>query len=233
MEEHNKRSEILENYLKNEKLSKAQKEVLSGFKNEIFGNMHIIGVDGKYVNIYCEETDKVYHPMIISNVHKDLLLKMPLNIRFHGSLFVANQQLYMDQTLNIDSRSKRTYDASEKLYEHIYELLLKDERMMAHCHQYTYRDLDKNKFSNIFLDYLGPLSLTTEYPEVLEDILQIAMAVWNDNIEKIDLENSYNKDLVQFLKGRKEKYFSNINRKLLKYYVDYDEDGFELITHSA
>lgn len=233
MEEHNTNPKILDDYLSQRSFSQSEREVVMGWKNEIYGDMHIICVDKNNAYIYCEQTDQIYQIMILDNEAKKMLKTIPFSIKFHGTIFSIYGKQYIDNVMNINSKSDRSIEHCEELYEHIYQLILNNPKMMLDCHIFTHRQLDKNKFSSIFLDFIGPLSPLTMGCDELEDLLKLSMLVWNeDYLEGIDL-SVLDTQVVGFLRERKKKYFSQVDRILIDFDVIYDTNGFELITKTS
>lgn len=233
MEEHNTNKEILKKYLSENSLNEAEKDIFKPWENEIFGDMHVIEIDKGMGFIYCEQTDQVYHVHVFDKEHARTLKAIPFNIKFHGSIFSIYGKQYIDLVININSHSDRSLKYSEELYEHIYQLVLKGNEMMSKCRIFTYRDLKKDKFSNIFLDYIGPLSPLSMDPDELDSCLKLAMMVWDeDAIPDINLD-ILDEEAVTFLRERKKKYFSQVKKYLVDFDVRYDKVGFELITKSA
>ena len=59
------------------------------------------------------------------------------------------------------------------------------------------------------------------------------MMVWDyEIIDDVRLE-LLDKKQVDFLRARKQKYFSDIDRVMLDYDILYDEDGFEILVTSV
>lgn len=232
MEEHCLRPEILQEYLNNNDFNQTQKDIIGQWKNDIYGNMHLICLDKNKVYVYCEETDAVYYVKLVDIHMRSLLKSIPFYVRIHATLFQIENEYYFDSIINIQSKYDSSLEICEKLYEHIYQIILKQPKLLNRCFIYSQRNLQKDKFSKIFLDFLGPLSPVSMDIDELEDTLKLGMIAWNgnivDEIGKMIPKNKY----FNFLSQRKEKYFSNINRVMLDYEIEYNKDGFEVITAS-
>lgn len=233
VEEHNTRPEILEEYLNTANLPSLQKEIIQEWKNEIFGTMHIIAFDKNKVFVYCKDTDKVYHVKMLDDSLKKELKRVTFFMPIRMSLVPFQGEYYLDCIINLQSQYDRSLENHEELYEHIYDLMLKDEKMFNSCMLFTKRNLDESKFSNIFLDFMGPLSPLNLGVKELETLVKFSMMVWDyEIIDDVRLE-LLDKKQVDFLRARKQKYFSDIDRVMLDYDILYDEDGFEILVTSV
>lgn len=76
IQEYNERPEILQTYLKNHEINPEYKEVVKHWNEEIYGHMYIIGFDGDYVTIYCEETKQLYQVQLLNKQIKKYLIKI-------------------------------------------------------------------------------------------------------------------------------------------------------------
>lgn len=233
MIEHNTKPEILENYIENVTLPESHKEMLLSWKSEIFGNMHIICFDKDKVFLYCKETDEVYHVHLLDVRAKYSLKMIPFTMSMHATIFPIYNTYYFDSVVNIHSKYDDSLASSEKLYEHIYTLLVRDKKELSQCFIYSTRSLKTDKFSNIFLDYMGPMCPLVMELNELEVAVKLACLAWNNELmEDINIGAIANDAAVLFLQERKRKYFSQIDRVIVDYEIVYDDEGFELITYS-
>lgn len=229
MIEHNEKNQILETYMKNKSLSEPQKKVMEEWKHEIFGMMHIIYFNQNQVFIYCEETNQVYHPYLLDSQIKKQLKHIPIYIRTQATLFTVYGKLYLDNVLNIQSDSDDSLQTCEDLYEHIYNILSKKPEYLLTCMIYSRRSLETDQLSRIFMDYMGPLCPSTMSIDELETFVETAIMVWNSElVEEIDISPIKDDYVVQFLRNRKRKYFREIKRVIVDYWIDYDYDGFQI-----
>lgn len=229
MVEHNKKSQILETYMQNKSLSEPQKEVMEEWKHEIFGMMHIIYFNQNRVFVYCEETDQIYYPHLLDLQIKKQLRQIPIYMRVQTTLFSVYGKLYLDNVINLQSDSDNSVQACEDLYEHIYSLSLKNSEFLSACMPYSRRSLETEKLSRIFMDYIGPLCPITMSIEELEVCVETAIMIWNSElVEEIDISPIKDEFITQFLINRKRKYFKDINRIIVDYWIDYYNDGFQI-----
>lgn len=229
MVEHNEKSQILETYMQNKSLSEPQKVVMEEWKHEIFGMMHIIYFNQNQVFVYCEETNQVYHPYLLDSQIKKQLKRIPLYMRIQATIFTVYGKLYLDNIINIQSDSNDSLQACEDLYEHIYNILSKKSEYLSTCMIYSRRSLETEKLSRIFMDYIGPLCPITMSIEELEVCVETAIMVWNSElVEEIDISPFKDEYAIQFLINRKRKYFREIKRVIVDYWIDYDYDGFQI-----
>lgn len=234
MEEHNTNPKILEDYINQNSFSQGELEIMNGWKNEIYGDMHVISITENKVMLFHEQSDCIYQVDVLYDDFKQFLKTIGYFVRFHGTIFTIYGKQYIDNIINIESDSADLpFIQCEELYEHIYQLILNNPQLMSNCPLFTYRTLNKEKFSNIFIDYLGPCSPLSMDEADLEHLLKLGYVVWNDEyMDDIDVSPLLEPDIVQFLKERKKKYFSQFDIVIIDYDVNYHDHGFQLITHT-
>lgn len=225
MEEHNSNPEILKRYLKEEQLTPSQRQLLEEWKKEVYGNMHIVGVKRKIAVVYCEETDQIYHTRMIGDDTKPMIKKMANYLSFHGTIFPIYGKLYLDRVINIQSIKTHSYQLQEDIYEKMYQAALRQNISLEGL-TFSHRDIEKDKFSTIFLDYIGPLSPISITADELEDYVEFAKDVWNGETLTVFPDP----ELFKFLQARKQKYFSHIKRHIGFVDVGYYDGEIEVFT---